>query len=330
MEKSVTLSVARAVRDRLRNKHGLRVVLTRSDDRFVTLVGRRAVAEANHADLFLSIHADSAPDPSARGASIYTLREDGRPVVVSRIARTSSYDGVAGRLLDPDVASILGDLRQRDAMNDSAGFAVRLAADLAPVIAMRSQPRLSAHFAVLKAEGIPRSCWKPDMSRTMRTSMCCFRRAAKSGSQGLSPRLSSKPQMEPIGHRPAASEDTAGLSYQSGSMHAKVAEGECGDRREPQSYLGLASKGPPDSGLDKLASPGPRSDPTPRRAVVRDMDSRCLPTHTMGEGALAAGRWLDARLHGFAVNEGRLPHPFAMCLRPDAQAPTGSLATNPS
>ena len=154
-EKSVTLSIARAVRDRLSNKRGLRIILTRSDDRFITLVGRRAAAEARHANLFLSIHADSAPDPSARGASIYTLREDGRPVVVRRIAATSSYDGVSGGSFDPDVASILGDLRQRDAMNDSAGFAVSLAADLAPVIAMRSQPRLSAHFAVLKAEGIP-------------------------------------------------------------------------------------------------------------------------------------------------------------------------------
>ena len=75
--------------------------------------------------------------------------------MVRRIAATSSYDGISGRSLDPDVASILGDLKQRDAMNDSAGFAVSLAADLAPVIAMRSQPRLSAHFAVLKAEGIP-------------------------------------------------------------------------------------------------------------------------------------------------------------------------------
>lgn len=58
---------------------------------------------------------------------------------------------------------------------------------------------------------------------------------------------------------------------------------------ELQSYLGLASKGPPDGGLDKLASPGSRSDPTPRRAVVRDMDSRCLPTHTVGESALSGG-----------------------------------------
>ena len=78
-EKSVTLSIAHAVRDRLSNKRGLRIILTRSDDRFVTLVGRRDVAEASHANLFLSIHADSAPDSSARGASIYTLREDGRP-----------------------------------------------------------------------------------------------------------------------------------------------------------------------------------------------------------------------------------------------------------
>ena len=150
-EKAVTLAIALAVRDRLRKKRNVRVVLTRSSDRFLTLVERRNIGEANRADLFLSIHADSAPDPSAGGASIYTLREDGRLVVVGRMAASDH----ARQALDLDTVSVLDDLRQRGAMNDSAGFATKLAVDLADVTAMRSQPRLSAHFAVLKAEGVP-------------------------------------------------------------------------------------------------------------------------------------------------------------------------------
>jgi N-acetylmuramoyl-L-alanine amidase len=150
-EKAVTLALALAVRDRLRKKHDVHVILTRSNDRFVTLVARRNVGEANHADLFLSIHADSAADRAAGGASIYTLREDGRLVVVGRMTASDR----AGKTLDLDTVTVLDDLRQRGAMNDSAGFAATLAVDLSKVTAMRSQPRLSAHFAVLKAGGVP-------------------------------------------------------------------------------------------------------------------------------------------------------------------------------
>jgi N-acetylmuramoyl-L-alanine amidase len=150
-EKAVTLAIALAVRDRLRGTHGVHVVLTRNRDRFLSLVARRNIGETNHADLFLSIHADSASDSSAGGASLYTLREDGRLVVVERMA-TSDRAGVN---LDADTVSVLEDLRQRGAMNSSAGFAATLAIKLSRVTAMRSQPRLSAHFAVLKAEGVP-------------------------------------------------------------------------------------------------------------------------------------------------------------------------------
>ena len=116
---------------------------------------RQNVAEANHADLFLSIHADSSSNTLVRGASIYTLREDGRAVVVKRIAATNNADGIGRLMLDSDVALILGDLQQRAAMNDSAGFALKLSTALTSVIPMRSHPRLSAHFAVLKARGVP-------------------------------------------------------------------------------------------------------------------------------------------------------------------------------
>lgn len=154
-EKSITLAISLAVRDQLRSDRDVKVVLTRSSDRYVTLVERRHVAEANHADLFLSIHADSSSNALVGGASIYTLREDGRAVVVKRIAATNNADGTGRPMLDPDVALVLGDLQERAAMNDSAGFALRLSTKLTSVISMRNQPRLSAHFAVLKARGVP-------------------------------------------------------------------------------------------------------------------------------------------------------------------------------
>ena len=154
-EKSITLAISLAIRDQLKGNRDVKVVLTRSSDQYVTLVARRNVAEANHADLFLSIHADSSSDASVRGASIYTLREDGRAVVVNRIAATNNADGIGELMLDPDVALVFGDLQERAAMNDSADFAFKLSTALKSVISMRNQPRLSAHFAVLKARGVP-------------------------------------------------------------------------------------------------------------------------------------------------------------------------------
>ena len=154
-EKSITLAISLEIRDQLKGQRDLKVVLTRSSDQYVTLAERQHVAEANHADLFLSIHADSSSNSLVGGASIYTLREDGRAVVVKRIAATNNADGIGRLMLDPDVALVLSDLQQRAAMNDSAGFALKLSTALTSVISMRSQPRLSAHFAVLKARGVP-------------------------------------------------------------------------------------------------------------------------------------------------------------------------------
>ena len=51
-------------------------MLTRASDTYVPLRERVARAQAAKADLFLSIHADSHPDPDVRGASVYTLSEE--------------------------------------------------------------------------------------------------------------------------------------------------------------------------------------------------------------------------------------------------------------
>src|SRR5665213_1805940 len=75
-EKGVVIKVARELQAQLQKSGRYRVMLTRGGDTFVRLRERVARAEDAKADLFLSIHADSHPDPGVRGASVYTLSEE--------------------------------------------------------------------------------------------------------------------------------------------------------------------------------------------------------------------------------------------------------------
>jgi len=69
-EKGVNLSVALEVA-RLLEQRGLRVKMTRTDDYFVELEDRAAIANNLDADLFVSIHSDSFPESSRRGFTVY-------------------------------------------------------------------------------------------------------------------------------------------------------------------------------------------------------------------------------------------------------------------
>ena len=76
-EKDVTLSVAKALAASLSKHPQLQVYLTRSQDEFITLRGRIALAQKREPDLFISIHADSAPRKTAQGMSVYALSASG-------------------------------------------------------------------------------------------------------------------------------------------------------------------------------------------------------------------------------------------------------------
>jgi N-acetylmuramoyl-L-alanine amidase len=73
MEKDVTLAVARRLRTLVESRLGLKVFLTREDDRTIPLDDRSAFANAHKADVFLSIHANAAVRPSLKGAEVYYL-----------------------------------------------------------------------------------------------------------------------------------------------------------------------------------------------------------------------------------------------------------------
>lgn len=73
LEKEITLSVARRLRTLIESRLGLKVFLTRENDRTMSLDERSAFANNHHADVFVSIHANSAARPALKGAEVYYL-----------------------------------------------------------------------------------------------------------------------------------------------------------------------------------------------------------------------------------------------------------------
>jgi len=158
-EKNVALKIARAIRDELVESGKFRVALTRSDDRFLVLQERREIARQLHADLFISVHCDSAPNNSARGASIYTLSETSSDRVAAALAaRENKSDVINGIDLSResnDVSSILIDLAQRETLNTSSVFASELQRELSPLIGLKPTFHKFAGLMVLKAPDVP-------------------------------------------------------------------------------------------------------------------------------------------------------------------------------
>jgi N-acetylmuramoyl-L-alanine amidase len=158
-EKDITLGIALAMRDALAATGRVRVALTREDDRYLNLNDRYEIARRLDADLFISIHADSAPlNDGARGATIYTLSEVASDRQAALLAQSQNAPArVAGARLsnDPGVNLILIDLAQRESMNVSAEFARLLYREAAPVFPFRPDWHRFAAFIVLKAPDIP-------------------------------------------------------------------------------------------------------------------------------------------------------------------------------
>jgi len=95
LEKDVVLAVALELRGELLRRH-VRVAMTRRDDRFIPLEERAEVANRLGADLFVSVHADSAHNARARGHTLYVARRaDARTVSAARELQRS-LAGCAG------------------------------------------------------------------------------------------------------------------------------------------------------------------------------------------------------------------------------------------
>ncbi|WP_423142669.1 N-acetylmuramoyl-L-alanine amidase family protein [Parablastomonas sp. CN1-191] len=158
-EKDVTLALALSLRDALLASKAVRVALTRSDDRYLLLPERLALAETMQPAAFVSIHADSAASADASGATVYTLSQRGSSDVAARFAaRENASDRLNGATIkgaDAAVGAILLDLSQRGTLarsHDLARLIVREADGVAP---FREEAEQSAAFVVLKTSDVP-------------------------------------------------------------------------------------------------------------------------------------------------------------------------------
>jgi N-acetylmuramoyl-L-alanine amidase len=126
-EKDIVLKIAKKLAAKLKKDLGVQVVLTRKDDRFVSLEDRTAIANAEDADLFISLHMNASPNSEARGLETYYLDNTTDEASMRLAARENS----TSRRNISDLQFILSDMTQNMKLEDSVTLAHRLHDSLA-------------------------------------------------------------------------------------------------------------------------------------------------------------------------------------------------------
>ena len=154
-EKTVTLAIARRTKTLLESQLGLRVVLTRSDDRPVSFDERAAIANNSRAGLFLSLHLNSSPNPTSAGAEVIHLRQGrlaggrGRIVDGETVALPAAYGTT--RIVE----LVRWETAQARHLNASAALAETLEAQLRARVTMSARPALDLPLRVLPSVNMP-------------------------------------------------------------------------------------------------------------------------------------------------------------------------------
>ena len=159
-EKDVVLAIARKLRDEVNAQAGMRAVMIRDGDYFVSHRKRMEIAHRAQADFFISIHADSYRDADAKGATVYVLSAKGASDEASLVLaqRENASDLIGGvSLADKDqlLARVLLDLSQNAALSASTAAGQRLIRHMSAVTAMRRRDVQQAPFLVLKSPDVP-------------------------------------------------------------------------------------------------------------------------------------------------------------------------------
>ena len=158
-EKDVTLDIARRMADNLSSMAGVRAQLTRDQDVFLPLQERVKIARDGGADMFISVHADSAPNHTARGLSVYTLAEKASDSFSKHLAEHENEADLMGGMdlpvADKDVTAILFDLAARRTRNTAQRARANFVAGLKRNWRLLEQPMRAANFVVLRAPDVP-------------------------------------------------------------------------------------------------------------------------------------------------------------------------------
>lgn len=154
-EKTITLAIAQRVKTLLESSLGVRVVLTRSDDRRVSFDERAAIANNSRAGLFLSLHLNSSPNPASAGAEVIQLRQGrlagGRGRVVDDESVALPAPGGTTRTVD----LVRWETAQARHLDASAALAETLEAQLRTRVTMSARPALDLPLRVLPSVNMP-------------------------------------------------------------------------------------------------------------------------------------------------------------------------------
>ncbi len=160
-EKTITLQIAKRLEKSINKQKGMKAVLTRKNDRYLRLRERIQKARDNHADLMISLHADSFPDPRARGSSIYALSVDGASSETARMlaekenAADLLFGDVNLSVEDQMVKEVLFDLSLTGTIESSLDIGSEIIGQIKTVNRVHKKKVQQAGFAVLKAPNIP-------------------------------------------------------------------------------------------------------------------------------------------------------------------------------
>lgn len=151
-EKDLTLAIARRIKGAVEARLGIRVLLTRDDDREMPLDNRTAVANNNKVDLFISLHANGSLRPAAAGASIYYAAFDSS-AFSSALARVDRVPTFSGGLRDIEL--VAWDQAQTHHLDQSMAFAAILEERFHNRVALASPAVDHAPLGVLESANMP-------------------------------------------------------------------------------------------------------------------------------------------------------------------------------
>jgi len=159
LEKDITLLIAQRLKALVDAEPGIRAVLTRDGDYYLSLQARVEKARAVKADLFVSVHADAFIRPHARGSSVFTLSQRPTSVAARWLAQQENDSDLIGGVnldtRDPYLKQVLLDLSQTATSDHSQKLAGAVLAELGQINTLHKAQVERAGFAVLKAPDVP-------------------------------------------------------------------------------------------------------------------------------------------------------------------------------
>ena len=157
LEKDVNLEIARRIRERLEQELGVKTVLTREDDRLLSLTQRTEIANQMDGDLFISIHCNSWFSEETGGFEAYFLSPAKTDYDRAVAAAENAADEFANVKSDAgnDIQFILWDVVQNEFINESSHFAELVQKAMSDRLEVRNRGVKQAGFTVLQGARMP-------------------------------------------------------------------------------------------------------------------------------------------------------------------------------